>query len=281
MPRRSAASCGVGGGQPGALEPSGRTRAIVVAWWRGARSTSADAARADSRPPRRGGNLPQRRLGIPPRGRPTDRGWWPGRACRVRPTAARSRRRSRSLMPPQIPNRSSFSSACRQAVLLDRADRADALGLAGGAALLGEEGLGVGVEAPCLQHPQACLVVEREACPEFGDGAGRPARRLHRHCRSSTSPVSRRVPAGRCATPSQRGNYTAVILRVQRADVKGEHNRLWVRPDAGTTCGGDEVTPCRPLHRGSRAAARARSRGPPAAPRPRRPGRPRGCRSGR
>ena len=97
----------VGGGHPVHSSRQGRTRVLAGAAGKGARPTSADASRAGSISPRRGGNLPQPPNRSPPAHAAPPASRW------ERPQAdrRRRRRRSRSLMPPQIPKRSSFSSA--------------------------------------------------------------------------------------------------------------------------------------------------------------------------
>ena len=92
------------------------------------------------------------------------------RRCSAR--ARRSRRRSRSLMPPQMPNFSPFGQGVLEAVLPDDATPADLLGLPRRRPALGEEEVGVDAHAVGLCLPAAvetsiehCGQVHRSASP--------------------------------------------------------------------------------------------------------------------
>ena len=83
-----------------------------------------------------------------------------GRGRRTQTARFFSLRRSRSDSPPQMPNRSSLARAYSRHSAADVAADADLLGLAGGAALLGEERLRVGLGAQGALLPgQLALVL--------------------------------------------------------------------------------------------------------------------------
>ena len=121
--RRRAGGAGAGGGAA--------TRSTRARW---------DGARPGRRPHDRG----PASAGAEARG---SGGGRPARLRRARARWRRIRRRSRSLMPPQMPNFSPFGEGVLEAVLAHDAAPADLLGLPGGGAPLGEEQVGVDAEA--------------------------------------------------------------------------------------------------------------------------------------
>ena len=178
--RRARRGCGRASGSPSRTTRIAVTRGIVSQ----ARRGSADGEEATrARPSRRG-----------------SRGST-GQAMRPR----RSLRRSRSERPPQMPKRSSFCSAYSRHCARTSQRGADLLGVAGRAALLGEERLGVGLRAQRVGLPgeRVVVVVDRRdaardaetdridepvlgnrrdgtrssSCPLSPRDSGRPARR--------------------------------------------------------------------------------------------------------